>query len=57
MWLKVIILIPGLVSSNTGGVSPGGAGCLCVCVRITHVKQKNSVVDPTRKKVAADTGT
>lgn len=25
--------------------------------RDTHVKQKNRVVDPTRKKVAADTGT
>lgn len=24
---------------------------------LTHVKQKNKVVDPTRKKVAADTGT
>lgn len=23
----------------------------------TYVKQKNSVVDPTKKKVAADTGT
>lgn len=33
----------------------------CVCARrctfATYVKQKKSVVEPTRKKVAADTGT
>lgn len=27
------------------------------CAADTHVKQKKSVVEPTRKKVAADTGT
>lgn len=34
---------------------------MLVCERsaahITHVKQKKSVVDPTRKAVAAETGT
>lgn len=44
---------------NTGGADRPTERSVCfVCDAITtHVKQKKSVVEPTRKKVAADTGT